>query len=70
VRPIASVDELVRPDLFESDEELDSFLADVREARQCDELMTLAQVADVLGVAAAGRTPCRRWQSAGVHPKD
>jgi hypothetical protein len=27
VRPIKSVDELARPDLFESDEELDEFLA-------------------------------------------
>ena len=27
VRPIESVDELARPDLFESDEELDEFLA-------------------------------------------
>lgn len=27
VRPIESVDELARPDLFESDEELDEFIA-------------------------------------------
>ena len=27
IRPIESVDELARPDLFESDEELDEFLA-------------------------------------------
>ncbi len=32
VRPIASVDEL-RADVFESDEELDEFLADLKEFR-------------------------------------
>jgi hypothetical protein len=34
VRPIQSVDELARPDLFESDEELDEFLADLYESRR------------------------------------
>ena len=34
VRPIASVDELARPDLFESDEELDAFLADLYASRR------------------------------------
>jgi hypothetical protein len=34
VRPIASVDELARPDLFESDEELDEFLADLYASRR------------------------------------
>jgi hypothetical protein len=34
VRPIASVDELVEPDAFESDEELDEFLADLYESRR------------------------------------
>ncbi|SCL18131.1 hypothetical protein [Micromonospora inyonensis] len=29
VRPIVSVDDLARPDLFESDDELDDFLADL-----------------------------------------
>ena len=33
IRPIKSVDELARPDLFESDEELDEFLADLYAAR-------------------------------------
>jgi hypothetical protein len=33
VRPIASVDELVYPDAFESDEELDEFLADLYASR-------------------------------------
>jgi hypothetical protein len=33
VRPIASVDELARPDLFESDEELDEFLAYIYASR-------------------------------------
>jgi hypothetical protein len=33
VRPIKSVDELARPDLFESDEELDEFLADLYASR-------------------------------------
>ena len=33
VRPIESVDELACPDLFESDEELDEFLADLYAAR-------------------------------------
>jgi hypothetical protein len=33
VRPIESVDELARPDLFESDEELDEFLADLYASR-------------------------------------
>jgi hypothetical protein len=33
VRPIESVDELARPDLFESDEELADFLSDLYAAR-------------------------------------
>jgi hypothetical protein len=33
VGPVASVDELARPDLFESDEELADFLADLYAAR-------------------------------------
>jgi hypothetical protein len=33
VGPVASVDDLARPDLFESDEELDDFLADLYAAR-------------------------------------
>jgi hypothetical protein len=33
VRPIESVDELARPDLFESDEELAEFLADLYASR-------------------------------------
>jgi hypothetical protein len=33
VRPIGSVDELARPDLFESDEELAEFLADLYASR-------------------------------------
>ncbi|MCW2932073.1 MAG: hypothetical protein JWM19_3035 [Actinomycetia bacterium] len=33
VRPIGSVDELARPDLFESDEELADFLADLYASR-------------------------------------
>jgi hypothetical protein len=33
VRPVVSVDELARPDLFESDEELADFLADLNAAR-------------------------------------
>jgi hypothetical protein len=36
LRPIESVDELARPDLFESDEELDEFLADVYASRRAD----------------------------------
>ncbi|MFI6780478.1 hypothetical protein [Micromonospora sp. NPDC050276] len=34
IRPIASVDDLARPDLFESDDELDAFLADLHASRQ------------------------------------
>jgi hypothetical protein len=34
VRPIESVDELARPGLFESDDELDEFLADLYESRR------------------------------------
>jgi hypothetical protein len=34
VRPIGSVDEFARPDLFESDEELDEFLADLYASRR------------------------------------
>ncbi|MGC4869760.1 hypothetical protein ACLQ3B_30455 [Micromonospora sp. DT53] len=34
IRPIASVDDLARPDLFESDEELDEFLADLYTSRR------------------------------------
>jgi hypothetical protein len=33
VDPVASVDDLARPDLFESDEELADFLADLYAAR-------------------------------------
>jgi hypothetical protein len=34
VRPVKSIDDLARPDLFESDEELDEFLADLYASRQ------------------------------------
>lgn len=34
VRPIVSVDDLARPDLFESDGELDAFLADLYASRR------------------------------------
>ncbi|MFE7870634.1 hypothetical protein ACFUYE_09845 [Micromonospora humida] len=34
VRPIASVDDLARPGLFESDDELDDFLADLYASRR------------------------------------
>lgn len=34
VRPITSVDDLARPDLFESDDEHDAFLADLHAFRQ------------------------------------
>jgi hypothetical protein len=34
VKPITSVDELARPDLFESDEELDEFLVDLYASRR------------------------------------
>jgi len=34
VKPISSVDELARPNLFESDEEPDEFLADLYESRR------------------------------------
>ena len=34
VEPVASVDDLARPDLFESDEELDEFLADLYASRR------------------------------------
>lgn len=34
IRLIKSVDELARPDLFESDEELDEFLADLYASRR------------------------------------
>ena len=33
VHPVESVNELARPDLFESDEELDEFLADLYASR-------------------------------------
>jgi len=36
VRPIASVDELAEPDTFESDAELDEFLADLYASRRAD----------------------------------
>ena len=36
VGPIASADELARPDTFESDDELDEFLADLYESRRSD----------------------------------
>ena len=34
VRPVTSVDDLARPDLFESDDELDDFLADLYASRR------------------------------------
>ncbi|MFF3853348.1 hypothetical protein [Micromonospora sp. NPDC002575] len=34
IRPVASVDDLARPGLFESDEELDDFLADLYASRR------------------------------------
>ena len=34
IRPIKSVDELARPGMFESDEELDEFLADLYASRR------------------------------------
>jgi hypothetical protein len=34
IRPIVSIDELARPNLFESDEELDEFLADLYASRR------------------------------------
>ena len=36
VRPIGSADELARPATFESDDELDDFLADLYESRRAD----------------------------------
>jgi hypothetical protein len=36
VLPIVSVDELARPGTFESDDELDDFLADLYESRRVD----------------------------------
>ncbi|RLK08784.1 hypothetical protein DER29_6650 [Micromonospora sp. M71_S20] len=34
IRPIATIDDLARPHLFESDEELDDFLADLHASRR------------------------------------
>lgn len=34
VRPVESVEAMARPDLFESDDELDAFLADVYASRR------------------------------------
>jgi hypothetical protein len=36
VRPVASVHDMARPGLFESDDELDAFLAHVTAARHAD----------------------------------
>jgi hypothetical protein len=36
VRPIATVDELADPEVFESDQELEDFLEFVRESRRTD----------------------------------
>ncbi|MEV6493257.1 hypothetical protein AB0M20_32240 [Actinoplanes sp. NPDC051633] len=36
VRPIKDVRDLARPDLFETDEELDEFLADLYASRRAD----------------------------------
>lgn len=36
IRPIASVDELAEPDTFESDAELEEFLADLYTSRRAD----------------------------------
>jgi hypothetical protein len=37
VRPIASVDDLARPAAFESDDELDEFLADFYQSRRAEQ---------------------------------
>jgi hypothetical protein len=37
VRPIASVDHLARPEAFESDDELDEFLADLYQSRRAEQ---------------------------------
>jgi hypothetical protein len=37
VRPIASVDDLARPTAFESDDELDEFLADLYQSRRAEQ---------------------------------
>ena len=34
VRPVVSLEDLARPDLFESDEELDDFLTDIYASRR------------------------------------
>ena len=34
VKPVTSVDDMARPELFESDEELDEFLADLYASRR------------------------------------
>ncbi|MFI5927982.1 hypothetical protein ACIA3K_18580 [Micromonospora sp. NPDC051543] len=34
IRPVTSVDDLARPDLFESDDELDEFLTDLYTSRR------------------------------------
>ncbi|MEU4421882.1 hypothetical protein AB0F81_14750 [Actinoplanes sp. NPDC024001] len=34
VQPVASIDDLARPDLFESDDDLDEFLTDVYASRR------------------------------------
>jgi hypothetical protein len=36
VEPITSTDDLIRPATFESDDELDEFLADLYESRRAD----------------------------------
>jgi hypothetical protein len=36
VQPVESVQAMARPDLFESDDELDAFLADVYASRRAD----------------------------------
>jgi hypothetical protein len=36
VRPVRSVDDMTRPELFESDQEWDAFLADLYASRQGD----------------------------------
>ena len=36
VKPVTSLDDLARPDLFKTDEELDEFLADLYASRRAD----------------------------------
>ena len=55
VGPVASVDDLIRPGAFESDEELDEFLADLYASRHAGLVSFVVLDTDVASASLRGR---------------